>query len=225
MRNVLLLLCLVLLPACTSTAPNTLTPGEKQDGWITLFDGRSTDGWHTYRKLSATNWKAIDGSLVRVAKGGDLLTNARYENFILDLDWKIPPKGNSGVLYRADESDPPTWHVAPEVQILDDFSHPGTDLHAAGACYDLYGPTTDMRKSAGTWNHFRIVCDGPHITHYFNGTMICDYTIGSADWNQRIANSKFKTHPRFASLRTGEIALQDHDGAVEFRNIKLKPLP
>jgi len=222
--SVLMLVCLSFLVVGCSSQPNMLMEQEKKDGWILLFDGHSTDGWHSYRKLTATNWKVINGSLVRVSAGGDLMTNKQYDNFVLELDWKIPPKGNSGVLYRADENEDKTWYTGPEVQILDDSGKP-VDKHSSAACYDLYAPTQDVRKSPGTWNHFTIVCDGPNITHFMNGQQVCSYKIGSDDWNQRVEHSKFFTHPRFGRLRSGEIALQDHNAAVEFRNIKLKPLP
>lgn len=220
----LLLVCMVFVVGCAANEPNTLTAREKADGWVLLFDGKTTNRWHTYKAQRALNWDAIDGSLVRVRPAGALMSDETYKNFILQLDWRIPPGGNSGVYLHAAEKEADIWYVSPEVQIVDDDKHP-IDTHSSAACYDLYAPTKDMRKSPGTWNHFTVICDGGHLTHYFNGQRVCDYTIGSQDWKRRIAKSKFKDYPQFATATVGEIGLQDYGVKVEFRNIKLKPLP
>jgi hypothetical protein len=213
----------VLSAAGCSQSSKSQSASGKSGNWIELFDGKTTNGWHTAKQKSATNWAVKDGCITRTDAGGDLFTDATYDNFILELDWKISPGGNSGVFYRADESDSTPW-VAPEIQVYDKPDQPFDDKHAAGACYDLYGPTVDARKPAGEWNHFRIVCDGPHVTHYFNGKKVCDYVIGSQDWNERVAKSKYAPHPNFSKLTKGSIVLQDHNSHVEYRNIRLKPL-
>lgn len=189
--------------------------------WIQLFDGKTTNGWHTFKKTTVTNWGVHDGILTREKDGGDLVTDGKYGNYILEMDWRMPPGGNSGVIYRTDETESATHWVGPEIQIIET---PPNNVHATGACYDLYPPIVDARKQPGEWNHFRIILDGPHITHYLNGQKVCEYTIGSPDWNERVARSKFKTHPKFATLKSGEIALQDHHANVEFKNIRLMPI-
>ncbi|HYE99349.1 MAG TPA: family 16 glycoside hydrolase, partial [Planctomycetota bacterium] len=63
------------------------------------------------------------------------------------------------------------------------------------------------------------------IEHWLNGEKLLEYEIGSEDWNRRLAASKFKAMPLFAKATKGRICLQDHSDRVEFRNIKLRPLP
>src|SRR4051794_28266207 len=81
------------------------TSGNSSNAWVRLFDGKTTNGWHSYGKPSAGKaWKVEDSTLhldaaskksYQTAEGGDLLTNDEYDNFHLKLEWKIEPKGNS----------------------------------------------------------------------------------------------------------------------------------
>ena len=216
--------------------PNTLTEAEKQAGWELLFDGKTTKGWRGYRKETLPpGWKAVDGVLARVhggpggkgAGGGDdIVTTEAFENFDLHLEWKIVAKGNSGVLYHVSEEPITAWHWAPEVQVLDNTAHPGRSTkQLAGACYDLYAPSKDVTKPVGRWNHLRLLVQGPHVEHWLNGEKIVEYELWSEDWKQRIANSKFKNRPEFGTIRKGPICLQDHSDRIEFRNIRIRPLP
>jgi hypothetical protein len=216
--------------------PNTLTEAEKKAGWKLLFDGKTTHGWRGYRmQTMPPGWKVIDGALVRVhggaggmgAGGGDdIVTTAEYENFDLQLEWKLGPKGNSGVLYRVSEAPVTAWHFAPEVQILDNAAHKKRDKRQhAGACYDLYPATKDMTKPLGEWNHLRILVNGAHVEHWLNGEKVVEYELWSDDWNRRVAASKHKGRPEFGTFRKGYIALQDHTDRLEFRNIKIRVLP
>src|SRR5690349_703495 len=78
---------------------NELNAEEKAQGWKLIFDGKDTKGWVNREKDTLTNWKAVDGSLKRVAAGGDVVYVAeQFENFELKIDWKT--KGNSGVFVR-----------------------------------------------------------------------------------------------------------------------------
>jgi predicted amidohydrolase len=217
-------------------APNTLTSAEKQAGWKLLFDGQTTNGWRGYnQKEMPPGWKVIDGVLTRVSGGeggkgagggDDIITLDQYDDFELTLEWKIVAGGNSGLLYHVTEGATTAWHVAPEMQILDNTKWPTRDKRQlAGACYDLYAPAKDVTNPTGEWNQVRLVVRGPHVEHYLNGTKQVEYDIGSDDWNQRVAASKFKDKSNFAKATKGHICLQDHSDKVEFRSIKLRELP
>ncbi|HAB19559.1 MAG TPA: DUF1080 domain-containing protein [Verrucomicrobiota bacterium] len=220
----------------TAQPPNTLTAAERQAGWKLLFDGKTTDGWRGYKKNSMPlGWKVIGESLVRVSGGAggqgagggdDIVTLEDFENFDLTLEWKVLPNGNSGVLYHVSEEPPTSWHYAPEVQILDNSAHPTRDhRQLAGACYDLYAPARDVTKPPGQWNLMRILVQGPHVEHWMNGEKVVEYELWSDDWNKRVAQSKHQAHPKFGTFQKGPICLQDHTDRIEFRNIKIRPLP
>lgn len=225
-----------LLHVPAHAADNTLTEAEKSAGWKLLFDGKSTAGWRGYRlKEMPPGWSVIDGALVKV-KGGaggkgagggdDIVTTEEFKSFELSLEWKIVRNGNAGVLYHVSEEAVTAWHFAPEVQILDNTTWPNRDRRQhAGACYDLYAPAKDVTKPVGEWNHFRILVNGAHVEHWLNGEKIVTYELWSDDWKERVAKSKFKDKPKFGTFKRGPICLQDHSDRVEFKNLKIRPLP
>jgi hypothetical protein len=220
-------------PASVLPNVNQLSDTEKASGWKLLFDGQTTTGWRNFKKDAISKgWQVIDGALCRVDNSaGDIVTVDEYDNFILDLDYKVPAHANSGVMYRVSEDQGATWATGPECQILDN-TDPRGDPQKSGWCYALYKPPIDPKtdkpldatRPVGEWNHLRLICIGPYIEHWMNGVKYCEYEIGSEDWNARLAKSKFARMPKFAKNTTGHIALQGDHGNVCFANIKLRPL-
>jgi hypothetical protein len=220
----------------TSVLPNvnTLTDQEKSDGWKLLFDGRTTDGWRNFKKKTVSDgWKVVDGALCRMDKtAGDIITDGEYDNFILELDYKVPEHANSGVMTRVSEDGRTTWATGIEYQLLDN-TDPKADPQKAGWAYALYKPEIDPKtgkpldatKPIGHWNHVKIVYDGSHVEHWMNGVKYCEFELGSDDFKSRVAASKFGRMPKFAKNKSGHIALQGDHGNVCFANIKIKPLP
>jgi len=216
---------------------NTLTEAEQKAGWRLLFNGKTTDGWRGYKMdKMPPGWKVIDGALVRVSGGAggkgagggdDIITTEQFDNFELQLEWKIVDRaGNSGVLLRIAEDDDTSWHTGPEMQVLDNAAYPGRDVRElAGACYGLYAPAKDVSHPLGQWNAIRVLANGRHMEHWMNGVKLLEYELGSDDWNQRVAKSKFKAMKHFKDPpMKGYICLQDHTARLEFRNIKIRPL-
>ena len=207
---------------------NQLTPQEQRDGWRLLFDGQTLNGWRGYRmQTMPAGWAAVDGALTRSARAEDIITTEQFRNFDLQLDWNVAPGGNSGIFYRAVESADPIYYSAPEYQILDDAAHQDgrSDLTSAGANYALHPAPRGVVKPAGEWNTARIVVQGNHVEHWLNGQKIVDYELGSADWQQRVAKSKFNEWSAYGKAAQGYIGLQEHGSWVAYRNIKLRVLP
>jgi len=210
--------------------PNTLTAADKKAGWRLLFDGKTTIGWRGYGKQEAPGgWKVQDGILARVDKGGDLMTEDEFGDFEFQTDWRIEEGGNSGIIYRAAETDKPPYTTGPEYQLLDDERHPdakaGKDGNRkSGSLYDVYAAAKNVVKPAGQWNTAKIVCKGNHVEHWLNGEKVVDAEIGSADWKERVAASKWAKVTTYATVAKGHIDLQDHGAKVEFRNIKVRDL-
>ncbi|MEC8500440.1 MAG: DUF1080 domain-containing protein, partial [Pseudomonadota bacterium] len=171
-------------------------------------------------------WQAIGGELVRVSRAGDLITEQQYSDFELQLEWKVEPGGNSGIFFRADESERYIFLTAPEMQILDDAKHKdGRDaLTSAGANYALHPAPRGVVNAAGEWNHARLKVVGNQVTHWLNHQQIVSYTLGSEDWQRRVANSKFAKWAKYGTLKRGHIGLQDHGDRVAFRNIQIRDL-
>jgi hypothetical protein len=131
-------------------------------------------------------------------------------------------------MYRVQEAEGrPPYMTGPEYQLLDDAGHPDAKAgkdgnHRAGALYDVYPPSSFVVKPAGEWNTTRLVLDGNKVEHWLNGEKVVEAEIGSEDWNQRVAASKWKSAAEYAKHPKGHIDLQDHGDKVEFRNIKLR---
>jgi hypothetical protein len=206
---------------------NTLTAEEKAAGWRLLFDGKSTAGWRAYGADSMpSGWQAVDGSLTRVSRAVDIITRDQFGDFELTLEWKVEPRGNSGIFYRAVEGLEWIYHGAPEYQILDDPGHRDgqNPLTSAGSNYGLYGVPRGVVKPAGEWNSTRIVAKGSHVEHWLNGQKVVEYEQGSPEWARLVDGAKFKAWPQYGKAMRGHIGLQEHGGRVEFRNIKIREL-
>lgn len=222
-------LLVVAVPLAAQQAPpNTLTQAERDAGWRLLFDGTSTVGWRGYQMTTMpSGWQAKDGALTRVGPGADIVTDQQYASFELALEWRISTKGNSGIMYRVTEADSNSYETGPEYQVLDDEGHRDglSRLTAAGAVYGLYPARDSLVHPVGEWNQARIVIRGDSVQHWLNGTEVAHYVLGSADFNERVAKSKFAKWPRFGKASKGYIALQDHGDWVAYRNIKIRVTP
>lgn len=208
--------------------PNTLTPQERLDGWVLLFDGvNASKNFRGYRKTDLPEgWVAENGVLVRKGPGGDIVTREQYTDFEFTCDWMVKAGGNSGIMWHVGEERPAPWETGPEMQILDDAAHVDgrTPETSAGACYALYPAPVGAVKPAGSWNRARMLVQGPKVELWLNGVKTASFDTSSDDWKARIAKSKFKDMPAFATLDRGVIALQDHGDEVAFRNIKVRPI-
>lgn len=207
---------------------NVLADEEQQQGWRLLFDGRTTKGWHGYRKDSfPEGWVVRDGCLTRVGPGGDIATDEEFENFELQLEWRIAAAGNSGIFYRVDEQHGWPWETGPEMQVLDNAEHPdGRDPRtSAGSNYALHAPVRDVTQPVGLFNQACIVADGGHVEHWLNGVKVVEYELGSPEWQKLVAASKFKAWPEYGRVKKGRIVLQDHGDRVWYRNVKVRPRP
>lgn len=245
MNKILLFALACSVTACASTK-NTMqstnnAAAANDDGWINLFDGKTTTGWHSYGKSAAGEaWKAENGVLHLDAAskkegkpGGDLLTNEEFENFHLKMEWKISPKGNSGIIFYVQDDIakfPNTYNSGPEMQVLDNgtptsLGHTDAKLytHRAGDLYDLLAAKEVMRPT-GEWNQVEIVCNKGKLDFHINGVHALSTTMWDNNWKEMIAISKFKDMQNFGTFKKGKIALQDHGDEVWFRNIRIKKM-
>lgn len=219
-------------------AQNTLTAAEQAAGWRLLFDGTSTKGWRGYKKpaFPEKGWHVENGILKHEKneegfRAGDILTDEQFSNFELVMDFKLVPRGNSGIKYLVNENLETKQAASFEFQILDEALHPdatkGKDGNRRlGGLYDLIAPPADkVTKPIGEWNQARIIVDGNKVEHYLNGKLTVSYERGSAPLKALIAESKFKDIKGFGESTQGHILLQDHNDEIAFRNIKIRTLP
>ena len=225
----------LLASSCGSTPDGTRAGVDASaTGWISLFDGETLDGWHGYNRSDApAGWTVEDGAIrfTPGMEGGDLLTDASFEDFELEMEWKVAPCGNSGIFYTVEEIPElrAAWMTGLEMQVLDDACHSDARYpsHRAGALYDLYVPTTEAVRAGGEWNQARIVFDDGRLEHWLNGQKIVEADVGSDDWNARVAASKFRDEtdfPAYGTRRSGRLGVQDHGDPVWYRNIRVRRL-
>ncbi|WP_374165008.1 DUF1080 domain-containing protein [Arcticibacter sp. MXS-1] len=240
-RYILSILAGAALTACFSfNEPETVKnePGtEIKQGWKSLFDGKTTAGWHIYGKGAISSaWKAEGGAIhldpaarKQGVAGGDLITDQEYDNFHLKLEWKIAKNGNSGVIFYVHE-DPEKYHATyntgPEMQVLDNEGHVDAKIHKhrAGDLYDLIPCSKETVKPAGQWNKAEIVANQGKLEMFLNGTKVVSTTMWGEDWRKLVAGSKFASMPGFGTFKSGKIAFQDHGDEVWYRNIMIKKL-
>ncbi len=226
-----------------TAALNTLTEKEKADGWILLFDGKTSDGWRGFKKEAfPKDWEIVDGSLhmkgsgrgeAGSAEGGDIIYDKKFSNFHLKLQWKISEGGNSGIFYLGQELPQfeEIWRTAPEMQVLDNERHLDANLgkdgnRKAGSLYDLLPAKPQNAKPAGEWNTAEILVYNGTVVHKQNGETVLEYHLWTPEWNELVAGSKFPEYnENWADVaKEGYIGLQDHGDDVWYRDIKLKEL-
>jgi hypothetical protein len=141
-----------------------------------------------------------------------------YGNFQLDLDFRVPAGGNSGVFIRAPHGGDPAY-TGMEIQVLDDYAPEYATLQPwqyTGSIYAVQAPASRASKKANEWQHMQIIADGPHILVTLNGQRIIDTSL-------IMHMDKERSHPGL-KRRSGFIGLQNHSTKIEYRNIKLKEI-
>lgn len=224
------------MASCTGVREenNQLTDREKSEGWILLFDGKTTGGWHVYIKGKiASAWVVQGGELYcnsenLDAEHGDLVTDSTFENFDLKFDWKISEKGNSGVFINVQERTdlPTTWTTGPEYQLLENSHHDYPVENKRSGC--LYGFGAQKNKvdtrPAGEWNQAEIRQVNGKVEFYLNGVLTADQDFTSPSWPEMISKTNFKNFPEYGKYTQGHIGLQEWAKGISFRNIRIRKI-
>jgi hypothetical protein len=231
-RNVFAIFAFALLLSSAVIADQVGCDPEKlaKDGFVPLFNGKDLSGWLCGPDKS---WIVEDGAIAleREFDGREhnldyLWTNETYGDFILELEFKVPERANSGVFLRTSDLKDPVY-TGIEVQVSNSFGRDQWSKgNCAGAIYDCLSPTKNTVKKPGQWNAYRITCDDNRIVVVLNGEQIINMDLDK--WTEPNKNpdgtkNKFGTALKdFA--RVGHIGLQDHGRPVWYRNIRIKRL-
>jgi len=219
---------------------NSLTAEEQAQGYVMIFDGKTTAGWRGYNQpaFPDSGWVVEDNTLRCIGsglgeaggKGGDIIYDQKFKDFTLKLEWKISPGGNSGIFYLGQEiPDEAVWKSALEMQVLDNVLHVDAQLgkdrnRQAGSLYDLIPAVPQNAKPVGEWNQVEIMVYQGTVVHKQNGEAVLEYHLATPDWDKMIKNSKFKDFTEFGKYIEGYISLQDHGNDVWYRNIKIRKM-
>ena len=217
----------------SDTSETNLVSSEAK--WVSLFDGKTLNGWHAFNKTGEIkNWTIEDSAMVCLGAaqgdtGGDIVSDKEYENFELTWDWKITKGGNSGVMYHVieDAKYKAPYETGPEYQVIDDIGFPGKleEWQKAGADYAMNQANDKKKlKPVGEWNTSKIVFNKGHVEHWLNGEKIVEFQAWNDAWNKEKTEGKWKDYPDYGIAKKGRIALQDHGNKAYFKNIMIREL-
>ncbi|MBR4434151.1 MAG: DUF1080 domain-containing protein, partial [Bacteroidaceae bacterium] len=210
-----------------------LTPEEKKEGFVMLFDGSNMDNWQG----NLDNYTLIDGTIyvdAAYGSGGNLYTKKKYSDFIYRFEFQFMVLGvNNGVGIRT-PMDVDAAYEGMEIQILDHDAPYYRDLREYQQHGSVYGIIPAKRvkfPELGTWNTEEIRAEGDHITVTVNGEVILDGNIReackghnvSADGGPNEYTVDHQNHPGLFN-KDGYISFCGHGTGIKFRNIRIKDL-
>ena len=201
----------------TQEANNTLA-AKNADQFESIFNGRDLTGW-----VGATdNYEVVDGAIgCKQGKGGNLLTEKEYANFVARLEFRLPPGGNNGLAIRAPIEGNPAYQAMCELQVLDN-THPKyaklDKRQYHGSAYGMAAATRGFLRPVGEWNFQEVTVDGSTITVELNGTVILKTDL--SEITDYMADS---AHPG-KDRKKGHFGFAGHGDAVQFRGLSIREL-
>ncbi len=166
---------------------------------VKLFDGADLKGWHASSENN--QWLAESGILRSPHSGSNIITDEKFTDFKLHIEFRYPDGSNSGVYLRGRY----------EVQIQD-TKLPEPPNNQMSAVYGFLPPIEQMAKGSGQWQYYDITLVGRLVTVVFNGkTVICNAEIPGVTGGALDSNEG----------EPGPIYLQGDHGPIEFRNITI----
>lgn len=206
--------------ACFCFLDVVATFGAEEEGFVSLFDGKTLDGW-----VGATDGYVVrDGAIVCDQKnGGNLFTSQEFSDFVLRLDVQIPKGGNNGIAVRAPNQKGTVAYDGTEIQVLDDDDEQYKTIKPwqfHGSVYGIVAAKTGARKADGEWNEEEITLKGRHIKVVVNGQTVVDADLDEASKDGTLDG---KEHPGLTRA-SGHIGFLGHGHPVAFRNIRIKEL-
>ena len=178
---------------------------------VSLFNGKDLTGW------KKANYLVEDGVLV--CKGGNLVTEKQFSNYIFEFDFLLPPGGNNGLGIHYPGTGNPAYSGM-ELQILDNTAPKYAklkDYQYHGSLYTLQAAKRGHLKPVGEWNHQKVTINGPLVKVELNGTVILDANLDELN--------KEKPKHKGAQRRSGHLCFCGHGAGIKFKDITIKELP
>lgn len=190
------------------------------DGFVSIFNGKDFTGWDG----PLDNYEIKDGAIVcKAGKGGTIFTKEEYGDFVVRLEFKVPPGGNNGLAIRYPGKGNTAYEGMCELQVLDDTAPKYAKLDERqyhGSAYGMAAAKRGAQKPVGEWNSQEVTVKGSTIKVVLNGTVILDTDLSKVDMATVMAKSP---HPG-VTRKTGHFGFAGHNDPVEFRNISIKKL-
>lgn len=203
----------------TPEQANGVLAGHAAQAFTSIFNGSDLDGWQG----AVDDYEVVDGAIrCKQGRGGELLTENEYANFIARVEFRLPPGGNNGLAIRAPVKGHVAYDAMTELQVLDD-SHPKyaeldpRQFH--GSAYGMVAAKQGFLRPAGEWNFQQVTVDGSQIQVELNGNLILD-----ADLSEVTEFMGDRPHPG-KDRTSGHFGFAGHRDPVEFRNVSIRELP
>lgn len=202
----------------TASEANQLLSSKTSADFKPLFDGKTLTGWQG----ATDDYEVVDGAIqCKPKRGGNLFTEEKYSDFIVRLEFKLPPAGNNGLAIRYPGSGNPAYDGMTELQVLDNTAPVYAKLDPRqyhGSAYGLAAAARGHLRPVGEWNYQVVTVQGSKIKVELNGTVILDADL--SEISEYMADSP---HPG-KDLTEGFFGFAGHSDAVLFRNIAIKNL-
>ena len=202
------------------TGGSAATEKQPPPGFISVFNGKDFSGWAG----PVDEYEVRDGAIVcRPNKGGTIYTQQEYTNFVVRLEFKLPPGGNNGLAIRYPGYGDTAYVGMCECQVLDDNYEKATGekidpRQAHGSAYGMVAAKRGFQKPIGEWNFEEVTVKGSTIKVVLNGMVILDTDLSGV--TEFLANH---AHPG-KDRPSGHFGFAGHNDPVMFRNIFIKPL-
>jgi len=197
-------------------ANRRLRGDDKAEGFTTIFNGSDLKGWAG----AVDNYEVREGAIVcRQGHGGSLYTKKEYGDFIVRLEFKLPPGGNNGLAIRYPGNGNPAYDGMAELQVLDNTADKYSKLDVRqyhGSIYGMVAAHRGYLRPVGEWNYQEVTVKGSTIKVELNGTVIVD-----ADVSKVTEFMGGSPHPG-KDLKKGHFGFAGHSDPVMFRNIAVK---
>lgn len=215
-----------------------------ENGYITIFDGETFNGWRGYGKDRVpSKWAIADGCITfngtgggeaQEGDGGDLIFAHKFKNFEFEFEWKVEKGANSGVFYLAQEVTTkddkgedqfePIYISCPEYQILDNANHPDAQLGVDGnrqssSLYDMIPAKPQNQNPYGEWNTGKILVYEGTVVHFQNGEKVLEYHLWTKQWTELLQASKFSEEAwPLAFELLNNCGGENHEGYLGFQD-------
>jgi hypothetical protein len=202
----------------SSDEANEILSSKGSDGFSSIFDGQSLEGWQG----AVDDYQVVDGSIqCRPGRGGNLYTKQTYGDFVARVEFKVPPGGNNGLAIRYPGKGNPAYDAMTELQVLDNEHESYAKLDPRqyhGSAYGMAAAKRGFLRPAGEWNFQEVTVQGSTIKVELNGTVILNTDLSTI--TEVMDNSP---HPG-KDLKEGFFGFAGHGDNVAFRNLSIKPL-
>jgi Domain of Unknown Function (DUF1080) len=202
-----------------SDEANKILASHGNDGFEPIFNGNDLKGWAG----AAQNYEVVDGAIrCKPHQGGVVYFDKEYADFVARVEFKLPPGGNNGLAIRYPGTGDTAYSGMCELQVLDNDAAMYSKLDKRqyhGSAYGMIPAKRDYLRRVGEWNFQEVTIKGSTVKVELNGSVILDGDLSKV--SDYMANSPHPGKERTA----GFFGFAGHGDPVEFRAVKIRPIP